>query len=215
MSIGAFYRSRHGQKALDSDKDGKKCENNCEPSYLLLTINMAWYLRLSVFCYLIAVGCNVSKAPHAADLKSSFSTKTAIRHDLTVDEVLNWRASHGGDLLGKDKDAVTSRYGVPDPTSTGTRMEYTAEVKALDRATWFLINGAKVAAIKVHRKEGDFLNVEEVIKKATLFTFDTGTFHDTTSNYFTATTKDGRNIIQFVVSDSGVSLAAVMYVEKP
>jgi hypothetical protein len=172
-----------------------------------LKLIMASCLWCSVLCCLLAVSCNSAKTS---------TSKTAQTPNLTVDEVLRWKATHGGDLLGKDKDAVIARYGAPDPTSTETEMEYTAKAsKALNRSTTFAVDGSKVSLIKVFVKEGDFLNVEEVIKKATLFTFETGTFTDTTMNYFSATTKDGRNVIQFVISDSGVSLRAVMFEYKP
>jgi hypothetical protein len=178
--------------------------------------NMAWYLCCSVLLCLFAVSCNSPKTstPNTVSAGASSSPKTP-RPELTVDDVLGWRSNHGGDLLGKDKDAVIARYGEPDPTSTGSRLEYTATGKALDRSTNFLIESSKVSAIKVYSKEGDSLNVEEVIKKATLFTFKTGTFADSTSSYFAATTKDDRNIIQFLISDSDVSLSAVVYVYKP
>jgi hypothetical protein len=80
----------------------------------------------------------------------------------------------------------------------------------LDRATTFIIGGSKVTGIKMYRKQSDSLNVEEVIKRGTMFTFETGTFRDTTKNYFLATTKDGRNAIQFLISDSGVSLEVLV-----
>ena len=41
------------------------------------------------------------------------------------------------------------------------------------------------------------------------------TFTDTTHNYFAATTKDGRNAVQFLADDSVVRLVACIYYLKP
>jgi hypothetical protein len=66
-------------------------------------------------------------------------------------------------LLGKNKNAVVARYGVPDPTSTEEGLlNYR---KALDRPICFEVSGSKVLVLKVFQKDGDSLNVEEVIKR--------------------------------------------------
>lgn len=140
---------------------------------------------------------------------------------LTVEAVLQWRSKYG-DLLGKNRDAAIARYGEPDPhESDAVKLSYYSSEKTDGRGIMFMIDSqtigetvisdSTIKAVKVFPKEGDQLDVLEVIKKAHLFDFSTGVFRDSARQYFTAETKDKRNAIQFHVSESGVSLAAVIF----
>jgi hypothetical protein len=60
------------------------------------------------------------------------------------------------------------------------------------------------------RKDEQF-DVLEIVKRAPLLDFDSGTYTDSTKNYVEATTKDHRSAFQFSVSDKGVNSEAVVF----
>jgi hypothetical protein len=65
--------------------------------------------------------------------------------------------------------------------------------------------------VKVGTREGERLDVMGVLEKALIFDFATGTYTDTAMNYFTAATKDGRNTLQFNVTESGMKFGFLFF----
>lgn len=131
---------------------------------------------------------------------------------MDLQEVFVWRTVFA-DLLGKSKDAVVERFGDP-ASSTPDTLEYTPSLKSLSHGLLLNIRSGKVIMVKVYSLESDELPVTDIIKRAPLFTFESGTFEDSPRNYFLATTKDGRNAFQFEVSDTSIHFAAAMFTER-
>lgn len=79
---------------------------------------------------------------------------------------------------------------------------------------FFGIRDGKVTSVKVFAKDYEEPPVIEVIKKANIFDFGSGTFKDSTMHYFLAKTKDGRNSLQFEVSESKVKFHSAIFLRQ-
>ena len=166
---------------------------------------------LSVFLGMIS--CNApGTRPVSEDRQAQFEEQKHVIEPvaLTVDEVLNWRRRFA-DLLGKNKDAVAARYGDPEPSEGQNTLTYSGSDKTFGRGVTFGIVNSRVEMVKIFAKHGDSLDVVNVVKRASAFTFETGTYRDSTKAYFVALTHDKRNAIQFSVSDSGVEFTSVIF----
>jgi hypothetical protein len=135
---------------------------------------------------------------------------------LTVDAVLDWRDTYG-DLIGKPRDAVLERFGAPTKED-GQSLSWNRSPRTGDRNVLAALNTNSkdgiVQLLKVFARPSECLDPIEILKKASLFEFNTGTYTDTLLNYFAATTKDERNVLQFTASESAVRFRAVMFVLK-
>ena len=135
---------------------------------------------------------------------------------LSVDEVLAWRGTYG-DLLGKPREAVIERFGTPQEED-GPSLSWVKAQKTADRPLLVYFDSANkdsiVQGVKVGPRSAERLDVMEILQKAPMFTFDTGTYSDTLLNYFTASTKDGRNAFQFDVTERGAKFRYVIFIKK-
>ncbi len=68
----------------------------------------------------------------------------------------------------------------------------------------------KVLSVKIFARSKERLDPVEVLKKASLFEFTTGTYADAVTNYFGASTKDGRNALQFDVTEQALVFRALI-----
>ncbi len=138
---------------------------------------------------------------------------------LAVDDVLAWRNTYGG-LLGKSRDVAIERFGPPEKEE-GLNLEWNESPRTGMR--WLKLAYAPLGrkpvlvVVKAGVRPEETLDVMDVLKKATQFTFEAGIYSDSTESYFEATTKDGRNRLQFDVTERGPQLAYVMflYTEYP
>ncbi len=73
--------------------------------------------------------------------------------------------------------------------------------------------GRKVVLVvlKAAVRPEETLDVTDVLKKGDRFTFETGVYSDSTISYFEATTKDGRNRLQFDLTERGPQLAYAQF----
>lgn len=136
--------------------------------------------------------------------------------ELSVDGALAWRNTYG-DLLGKPREAVIERFGTPNRNEDGNSLEWDRSEKTDDRGLTIFFDsvaqkGSIAQGVKVFSRPAESLDALEILKRAQMFEFTTGTYEDTVLNYFTATTKDGRNAFQFDVHESGVYFRAMIFV---
>lgn len=131
---------------------------------------------------------------------------------LSVDDVLAWRNTFG-DLLGKSRQAVIERYGAPQKEDgaslswdQGPRTGGRFVLVGFESAPGGVVQVMKVGALSTER-----FDTTEVLKKAPMFTFETGTYKDTLVHYFTASTKDGRNGFQFDITQSGPKFSYAIF----
>jgi hypothetical protein len=134
-------------------------------------------------------------------------------HSLTVGDVFSLRDKYG-DLIGKSRDAVIERYGAAKPAEHDDWLVYSASVDTSNRPIAFFLVDGTVNLVKVLKRDGEELDVLELVKKAPLFDFGSGTFTDATKNYLIATTKDHRTAFQFSVSDVGATFEGVMFAKE-
>ncbi|MEK7992757.1 MAG: hypothetical protein AAB403_03030 [Planctomycetota bacterium] len=136
---------------------------------------------------------------------------------LSVDNALGWRATYG-DLLGKPREAVIERFGSAAEDETNNGLSWDPSPKTHDRHVTVGFNskdkGSGAAVVKVFARPTESLDPMEVLRKAPMFKFETGTYKDSLVNYFTAETKDGRNIFQFDVAETGVKFRAMLFSQK-
>ena len=135
---------------------------------------------------------------------------------LSVDGVLAWRGIYG-DLLGKPREAVIERFGAPQ-RENGASLDWNEAPRTGNRPLMVFFDSANkdssVLGVKVGTLPTERLDVMEVLRKAPMFTFDTGTYTDALLNYFTASTKDGRNAFQFDVTERGAKFRYVIFIKK-
>jgi hypothetical protein len=135
---------------------------------------------------------------------------------LSVDGVLAWRGAYG-DLLGKPREAVIERFGTPQKEDGG-RLSWDEAPKTGNRPLMVLFDSGNkdgiVQGMKVGTRPTEHLDIMEVLRRAPMFTFDTGTYTDALLNYFTASTKDGRNAFQFDVTERGAKFRYVIFIKK-
>lgn len=128
---------------------------------------------------------------------------------LTIDGVFDWRQKYG-DLLAKSREAATGRLG-PSKREDQNRVFWDKSPATGNRGLVLHFDSdakdSLSTKISVGARPDERLDVAEALKKAELFTFDTGTFSDSTRNYFSASTKDGRNILVFEETESGIKFA--------
>ncbi|HEY1205180.1 MAG: hypothetical protein ABSH46_18680 [Bryobacteraceae bacterium] len=134
----------------------------------------------------------------------------------SVDEALALRGAYG-DLLGKPREAVIERFGTPQ-TEDGRTLGWGEAPRTGNRSLLVIFDsankGSLAQGVKVGARSTERLDVTEVLQKAPMFTFDTGTYTDTLLNYFTASTKDGRNAFQFDVTERGARFRYVIFTSK-
>jgi hypothetical protein len=142
------------------------------------------------------------------------ASSTAV--SLSIDTLLAWRAVYG-DLLGKPREAVLERFGSPE-SEEGRALSWEPSVRTKGRAVSVVFDTAAktgtARAVKVFAGTAESLDPMEVLKKASMFTFSTGTYKDALTNYFIAQTKDERNAFQFDVAEAGVKFRSMMFVDK-
>ena len=68
--------------------------------------------------------------------------------------------------------------------------------------------------MKVYARPSESIDAAELLKKAPMFEFSTGTYADTLLNFLTATTRDKRNIFQFDVAETAVKFRAMLFTNK-
>lgn len=119
---------------------------------------------------------------------------------LTLDEVLGWRAAYE-DLLGKDVAIAKERYGLPDHENESF-IDYSSSGRTEHRYLRFFVLDGKVGWVMVFLLPGN-LDITDVLIKAPLFCFSSGTWTDTTQNFFQAKSRDGRNVLQFGIYEDG------------
>src|SRR5262249_46673398 len=106
------------------------------------------------------------------------AASTAKTVTLSPEDVLGWRVTYG-DLLGKPREVVIERFGSPLLEKDGSlawdspRTQNHPLVVVFDSAT----NG-RAQSVHVSCVPGERLDVAEVLKKAPMLTFDTGTYQD-------------------------------------
>jgi hypothetical protein len=128
---------------------------------------------------------------------------------LTIDGVFEWRKKYG-DLLAKSREAAAARLGPPKRDDHNTVFWDKSPATGERSLVLHFDSDAKDSLstkIQVGAQPDERLDVTEVLKRAELFTFDTGTLRDSTTNYFSASTKDGRNILLFEETESGTKFA--------
>jgi hypothetical protein len=147
---------------------------------------------------------------------STTTATTASFSALSVNGVLAWRGTYG-DLLEKSREAVIERFGTPNGED-GTILSWNEALKTGNRPLLVGFDSANkdsiVQIVKVGARQTEWLDAVEVFKKAPMFTFSTGTYKDALLNYFTAETKDGRNVFQFDVTERGLKFRYVSFVKK-
>lgn len=138
---------------------------------------------------------------------------------LSVDGVLAWRGTYG-DLLGKPREAVIERFGTArksDGDSDST-LSWDSSPRTRNRSVTVFFesaaNGSTVQAVKVFAALSESLDAIEILKKAPMFEFETGTYKDALVQYFVAKSKDGRNAFQFNVSDAGVKFNGIVFAQN-
>jgi len=140
---------------------------------------------------------------------------SSARASLVLDDVFTgWRSQYGN-LVGKTKDTAIERFGdrftQEIPGLLSWRMSEATGTRAIDVGLTTADANGVIFLVKVHAADGEILDPLEVLKRAPLFNFESGTYIDSANNYFIATTKDGRNGFQFSVSDSAVTFEAAVF----
>jgi hypothetical protein len=72
-------------------------------------------------------------------------------------------------------------------------------------------NTPYIAGVEVFPRPGETLDVMELLKKAPLFIFETGTYGDPPENFMAVETRDGRARFLFDVGEIGVFFQAVVF----
>ena len=133
---------------------------------------------------------------------------------LSFNDILAWRDTYG-DLLGKPKETAIERYGPPIEEEEKRALKWKASEKTNGRPILLVTSNvgsdASILGVKVFKKDNENFDPIEIIKKANLFYFESGTYIDSTQNYFTAETKDRRNSFQFNISDNDVKFLAAIF----
>lgn len=114
---------------------------------------------------------------------------------------MDWRKQYA-DLLGRTKDAVIERHGEPNEVDEDGFLHYDSSDKTSKRelSFWLHPKSSRIEVVKVDADPwNDSLDVRDVIKNASRFTFGTGTFRDSTRQFFTATTLDERATLEFLI----------------
>lgn len=167
-------------------------------------------------------GCGSKPSPRAGAEPSSASATRPVSSKpslsgLSVDDVLGWRDTYG-DLLGKPREAAIERFGPAEEDEGTNSLRWGPSPKTGDRSVRVLFlsaqKGAIVEGVKVYARPTESLDPIEILKRAPMFEFSSGTYTDTLVNYFTAKTKDGRNIFQFDVAEGGVKFCAMAFTRK-
>lgn len=124
---------------------------------------------------------------------------------LRLYEVLGWRTAYE-DLLDKDIAVAKERYGPPDHENERFIDYDSSNGRTEHRSLRFLVEDGKVRGVSVgppYQDYTDNLDVTEVLIKAPLFCFSSGTYTDTTQNVFQAKSRDGRNLLLFGINEDG------------
>lgn len=129
---------------------------------------------------------------------------------LSLGVVLGWREKYG-DLIGKSRDAVVERFGIPQKDE-GAILSWQAAPRTGDRYLRVgLDSSGKVGVVLVGARPSERLDVMDVLRKATMFSFSTGTYTDSVLSYFVAETRDGRNGLRFMVTQKGVFFDSALF----
>lgn len=130
--------------------------------------------------------------------------------DVSLDEVLAWRTQYE-DLLGKDFALTGKRFGLPDTAQNGA---VHSSVKVKKHVVEFYAQQSKLADVIVYPKEDEDVGIVRVLVKARLFCFRTGTWTNSTRDFFEARSLDGRNVLQFAIFPNGIRLERVMFLDS-
>ena len=180
-----------------------------------------WRLQLVI---LTAISCCVcarenDSPPALSGPNATPSAQTQskpAKTDLDIDTVLGWRHTYG-DLIGKPKEAAVERYGQADGEEGEDTLQWNASTKTDNRNVVVVLaddaKAATITAVKVYARPGESLEPIEVIRRATLFNFDSGTYKDTSTDYFMARTKDNRNAYQFDIKDGIVTFRRMLFID--
>jgi hypothetical protein len=128
---------------------------------------------------------------------------------LVVEAILAWRLPFD-DLIGKETRIAAERFGEPDFAIPGW-IGYLGSAKTGFRKIDMMIEGGKIIGVKVFARPQDTLEVEQVIQRAPIFCFSSGTYTDSTQRYMNAQSADGRNALQFSLGQNSVSFHAVLF----
>lgn len=146
-------------------------------------------------------------APAANELKPTRTT-------VSLDDVFAWRRLYG-DLLGKSKDAAIERLGAAFAQPVPGVLRWHVTPKAGDREISIgFDSAATVFAVKVAARADETLDPLEILRKAPLFSFETGTFQDSAESYMTVRTKDKRNEFHFSVGNFGVVFRWATFIDS-
>jgi hypothetical protein len=134
---------------------------------------------------------------------------------LGLDEVLSWRLEYE-DLLGKGVAVVKERYGPPDTQDKSGAVYYFRSARTRNRYLKFDIGDGTVLGVSVFlNAQRDFpeedLDIMKVLVKAPLFCFSSGTYADSTINFFNAELQDRRTVLQFTIGDDSLLFHRVMF----
>jgi hypothetical protein len=178
-----------------------------------------WLALLSIALAIIGVVHSVAPGNARRLLRpqrtAALPTSTAAA-SLSIDALLAWRAVYG-DLLGKPREAVLERFGSPE-SEEGRALSWEPSARTKGRSVSVLFGTTEksgtVKLVKVFAGTTESLDPMEILKKAPMFTFGTGTYRDALTSYFTAQTKDERNAFQFDVAEAGVRFRSMMFMDK-
>jgi len=136
---------------------------------------------------------------------------------LTLDQVLLWRDKYR-DLLDKPKEAAIEKFGPADVVEEDFiigRLTWNGSAKTEGRRIAVLLTSTAsklyIAEVELFAAPGETLDAMELLKKAPLFMFETGTYGDPPENFLAAETRDGRARFLFDVGEAGVAFRAVVF----
>ena len=175
------------------------------PIGLLVLLLLAW-----------STGCSKDAAvsPPSVSQASLPETSALAPNVLSLDDVfVNWRGRYG-DLIGKAKDAAVERFGKTFTEETPGLLSWSPRVETDGRRVDVGLTAEGptgiIFLIKVYVTPTETLDPLDILKKSPLFRFESGTYSDSATKFFIATTQDGRNGFQFDVSDSAVAFQAAI-----
>jgi hypothetical protein len=144
-------------------------------------------VKLAALSVLLGI---VSLALSCPNMVRTFKTATrmmtAPRHKLSVDDVLAWGNTYG-DLLGKPLEASIERFGAPQDNGENSST-WNPSARTSERTVVVMCSstGSVAKVLKVFARPGESVDALEVLKKAPLLKFGTGTYKDTLLNFLTA-----------------------------
>lgn len=230
MVMSYWYRAKLGspeapletqkEYALDvGDANSVLGKLRASISHPQLVVRVAAWLSLLSVLLAIALGVPglvLGVCSYRASRGTTTATYNPSPSALSLEGVLAWRGSYG-DLLGKPRDTVIERFGAPQEED-GVSLSWNESPKTGSRTLMVFfdsVNKDGVAkGVKVGAHAAEWLDPMEVLKRAPMFDFSTGTYNDSLLNYLVASTKDGRNSFQFDVTERGLKFRCVVFIKK-